>query len=132
MVGHAAVIETAVANASAPIVKSSGSTFKFVLIVVGVIAIVGVMGLGSLVYVGYRVKKKADEYIQTSSTSARDTCAECTNHGYRNVKQLHSTPVPPLRPGDSHTFRAEMNGDQVRVFVAKLAAGLVLPNRSKK
>jgi hypothetical protein len=71
--GAANAAAPAVANASAPIVKSSGSAFKFVLIVVGVIAIVGVMALGSLVYVGYRVKKKADEYMQTSSTSARET-----------------------------------------------------------
>jgi hypothetical protein len=45
------------------------------------------------------------------------TSAECGNRGYENIKPRKSAPVPGLRPGDSHTLRAEMKKEELRVFV---------------
>jgi hypothetical protein len=39
------------------------------------------------------------------------------NRGYRNVKPRKSSPVPPLRPGDHHVLRAEMDGEEMTVSV---------------
>lgn len=43
--------------------------------------------------------------------------AECGNRGYENIKPLKSAPMPVLRSGDSHTLRAEMRKEELRVFV---------------
>ena len=45
------------------------------------------------------------------------TSAECSNHGYTNIKPRRSSPVPVLTPGATHTMRAAMNGDEVKVTV---------------
>jgi hypothetical protein len=42
--------------------------------------------------------------------------AQCSNHGYQNIKPRRSSPAPSLRSGDTHTLRAEMNGAEMEVF----------------
>jgi hypothetical protein len=45
------------------------------------------------------------------------TSAECGNHGYENVKPSSVSEVPRLKPGESHTLRAEMKTEELKVFV---------------
>ncbi len=53
------------AAAGAPAAKAGSPILKIILIVLGLFAFVTVVGIGSCFYVGYRVKKKAEEVKQT-------------------------------------------------------------------
>ena len=43
--------------------------------------------------------------------------SECGNRGYQNIKPQRGGAVPTLRLGDTHTLGAELNGEELRVFV---------------
>ncbi len=55
----------AVPPAAAPAAKAGSPFLKILLIVLGIFAFVTVLGIGSCIYIGYRVKKKADQLKQT-------------------------------------------------------------------
>lgn len=71
----------------------------------------------NLVYAMWRIEPESKLVVSLKQNPGQHTSAECGNRGYRNIKPLHSSPVPLLRPGDTHALRAEMNGNQLRVFV---------------
>ena len=71
----------------------------------------------NLVYAMWRIEPEPKLVVSVKANPGQHTSAECGNRGYRNIKPLHSSPVPMLRPGDTHSLRAEMNGEQLRVFV---------------
>lgn len=68
----------------------------------------------NLVYVMWRIEPESELVVSVKTNPGEHTSAECSNHGYRNIRK---SPVPLLRPGDSHALRAEMNGESLRVFV---------------
>lgn len=70
----------------------------------------------NLVYAMWRIEPESKLVVSVKSNPGQRTSAECANRGYRNIKPSHSSPVPQLRPGQSHILRAEMNGEQVRVW----------------
>jgi len=70
----------------------------------------------NLVYAMWRIEPESKLVVSIKSNPGQHTSAECTNHGYRNIKPAHSSPVPVLRPGSAHTLRAEMNGDELHVY----------------
>lgn len=70
----------------------------------------------NLVYAMWRIDPESKLVVSIKSNPGQHTSAECANHGYRNIKPRHSIPVPALRSGDTHTLRAEMNGDELHVF----------------
>jgi len=70
----------------------------------------------NLVYVMWHIDPESKLVVSTKSNPGQHTSAECGNRGYRNIKPRHSIPVPSLRPGETHTLRAEMNGDYLHVF----------------
>jgi len=55
--------------------------------------------------------------VSVKSNPGQHSSAECGNRGYRNVKPRRSVKVPVLRSGDTHDLRAEMNGEELKVFV---------------
>lgn len=71
----------------------------------------------NLVYAMWRVTPREELVVSVKSNPGQHTSAECGNRGYHNVKPLRSSPVPVLRSGDKHSLRAEMNGEQLRVWV---------------
>jgi hypothetical protein len=71
----------------------------------------------NLVYVMWRIEPESELVVSVKTNPGEHTSAECSNHGYRNIRPAHRSPVPLLRPGDSHALRAEMNGENLRVFV---------------
>ena len=77
------------------------------------------MGSGgcNLAYAMWRVTPREELVVSVKSNPGQHTSAECGNRGYHNVKPLRSSPVPVLRSGDKHSLRAEMNGEQLRVWV---------------
>jgi len=71
----------------------------------------------NLVYAMWRIEPESKLVVSVKSNRGQHTSAQCGNRGYRNVKPRRSVPVPTLRPGDSHTLRAEMNRAELKVFV---------------
>ncbi len=71
----------------------------------------------NLVYAMWRISPESELVVSVKSNPGEHTSAECGNRGYHNVKPLHSSRVPVLRPGDKHSLGAEMNGEQLRVSV---------------
>jgi hypothetical protein len=70
----------------------------------------------NLVYAMWRIEPESKLVVSVKSNPGQHTSAECGNRGYRNIKPLHSTPVPVLRSGDTHDLRAEINADEMKVF----------------
>jgi hypothetical protein len=70
----------------------------------------------NLVYAMWRIEPESKLVVSVKTNPGQRSSAECGNRGYRNIKPRRSTPVPVLRPGASHTLRAEMNGDEMKVF----------------
>lgn len=54
----------AAGGAGAPSVRSGSSGLKILLIVLGVFAGITVIGIGSCIYVGYRIKQKLEETVK--------------------------------------------------------------------
>ena len=76
----------------------------------------------NLVYAMWRIGSESKQPEGELAVSVKHnpnahTSAECGNHGYENIKPRKSAHVPALRPGDSHTLRAEMKKEELRVFV---------------
>jgi hypothetical protein len=71
----------------------------------------------NLVYAIWRIEPESRLVVSVKSNPGEHTSAECANRGYRNIKPRRSSPVPLLHLGDTHTLRAEMDADFLRVFV---------------
>lgn len=69
----------------------------------------------NLVYVMWRIEPESELVVSIKTNPSEHTSAECANRGYRNILPVRKLPL--LQPGDSHTLRAEMNGENLRVFV---------------
>jgi hypothetical protein len=70
----------------------------------------------NLVYAMWRIEPESKLVVSVKSNPGQHTSAECGNRGYKNIKPQRSTPVPLLQERARHTLRAEMNGDELRVF----------------
>jgi hypothetical protein len=70
----------------------------------------------NLVYVMWRIEPESKLVVSVKSNPGEHTSAQCGNRGYQNIKPLHSSPLPSLRSGDTHTLRAEMRGAEMKVF----------------
>jgi hypothetical protein len=70
----------------------------------------------NLVYAMWRIEPRSKLVVSVKSNPGQHTSAECGNRGYRNINPRHAIPVPVLRPGDTHHLRAEMNGQELKVF----------------
>ena len=73
----------------------------------------------NLVYAMWRIEPESKLVVSVKTNPGQHTSAQCGNRGYRNIKPRRSQAIPHLHPGDDHTLRAEMNGEEMRVFVDK-------------
>lgn len=71
----------------------------------------------NLVYAMWRIDPESKLVVSVKRNPGARTSAECGNHGYQNIKPRKASAVPRLRPGESHTLRAEMRKEELRVFV---------------
>lgn len=71
----------------------------------------------NLVYAVWRIKPKSELVVSIKSNPGMHSSSECGDRGYRNIKPEHSSAVPKLKPGDSHSLLADMNGSRMRVSV---------------
>lgn len=70
----------------------------------------------NLVYVIWRIEPESKLVVSVKQNAGEHTSAECGNRGYRNIKPFKAAAAPRLESGQSHTLRAEMNRDELRVF----------------
>jgi hypothetical protein len=70
----------------------------------------------NLVYAMWRIEPESKLVVSVKSNPGQHTSTECGNRGYRNIKPRRNMPVPVLRSGDTRDLRAEMNGDEMKVF----------------
>jgi hypothetical protein len=70
----------------------------------------------NLVYAMWRIEPESKLVVSVKSNPGQHSSSECGNRGYKNIKPRRSTPVHVLRPGETHDLRAEMSGDEMKVF----------------
>jgi hypothetical protein len=71
----------------------------------------------NLVYAIWRIEPESKLVVSVKRNPGAHSSAECGNRGYQNIKPNKASAVPRLTPGQSHTLRAEMKRDELRVFV---------------
>ena len=71
----------------------------------------------NLVYVMWRIEPESKVVVSMKRNPSEHTSAQCGNRGYTNIKASKASPVPHLEAGQSHTLRAELKEDELRVFV---------------
>jgi hypothetical protein len=71
----------------------------------------------NLVYAMWRIEPESKLVVSVKSNPGQHNSAECGNRGYRNIKPRRSIPAPVLHSGDTHYLRAQMNGEELKVFV---------------
>jgi len=71
----------------------------------------------NLVYAIWRMEPESKLVVSVKRNPEAHSSAECGNRGYKNIKPRKASAVPRLEPGKSHTLRAEMKRDELRVFV---------------
>jgi hypothetical protein len=70
----------------------------------------------NLVYAMWRIEPESKLVVSIKSNPSEHTSTQCGNRGYRNIKPRRNARVPVLRSGDVHILRAEMNGEEMKVF----------------
>jgi hypothetical protein len=71
----------------------------------------------NLVYAMWRIEPDSALVVSVKSNAGQRSSAECTNHGYRNVKPVYSAPIPLLIPGQIHRFYVQLRNAELRAFI---------------
>jgi hypothetical protein len=71
----------------------------------------------NLVYAMWRIEPESKVVVSIKRNPGQTKSSECGNRGYQNIKPRRSSPVPALSPGEKRTLRAQMDGDNLSVFV---------------
>jgi hypothetical protein len=71
----------------------------------------------NLVYAMWRIDPKSELVVSVKRNPNSHTSAECGNHGYENIKPQKASAVPRLQPGESHTLRAVLDKEELKIFV---------------
>jgi hypothetical protein len=70
----------------------------------------------NLVYVMWRIEPKAAIVVSLKTNAGQHTSEDCGNGGYENIRAARARPVAALRPGSTHTLRAELGADRLTVW----------------
>jgi hypothetical protein len=70
----------------------------------------------NLVYAMWRMEPESKLVVSVKSNPGEHSSAQCGNRGYQNIKPRHSSPLPLLSSGGTHSLRAEMKGAEMQVF----------------
>jgi hypothetical protein len=69
----------------------------------------------NVVYVMWRIEPTNGIFVSVKRNAGMRTHAECGARGYLNVKPSAVRPLPPIRPGEAHVLRADLDGARLRV-----------------
>ena len=76
----------------------------------------------NLIYVMWRFEPESKVVVSFKSNSGQHTSAECGNRGYTNIKARHSSKVPAMATGSTHTLEASLHEQDLQV----VADGMVV------
>jgi hypothetical protein len=71
----------------------------------------------NLVYAMWRVEPESKLVVSVKRNRSAHASAACGERGYEDVTPRRASELPRLRPGESHTLRAEMKKEELLVFV---------------
>jgi hypothetical protein len=69
----------------------------------------------NLIYAMWRIEPEAKVVVSTKRNSGQHAHRQCGVHGYINFKPQDDSGPLPVRPGESHTLRAELRGHDLTV-----------------
>jgi hypothetical protein len=64
----------------------------------------------------WRIEPKAELVVSIKRNPGQNTHEECGARGYTNVKPQRIVKLAPMMPGESHTLRAELSGNDLSVY----------------
>lgn len=70
----------------------------------------------NLVYVTWHVEPTPGVFVSVKRNPGAREHAQCGARGYVHVKPSAQREAPPLRPGEPHVLRAELEGESLRVL----------------
>ena len=70
----------------------------------------------NLVYAMWRFAPSAKLVVSLKSNPGQHTSSACTNRGYQTIRPTHSSPVPSISGGQTHSLRAVLQTEDLRVF----------------
>jgi hypothetical protein len=71
----------------------------------------------NVVYVMWRLDPKPKLDVSVKSNPGKRTHEECGADGYIKVKPARAVAVPAFAPGEAHTLRAEILGDELTAWI---------------
>lgn len=71
----------------------------------------------NLVYVMWRIEPESKLVVSVKRNPSEHTSAQCGNRGYTNIKPSRFSQVARVEAGQSHTLRAELKEQGLRVLV---------------
>ena len=86
----------------------------------------------NVIYVMWRLDPKPKLEISVKSNPGKRTHEECGADGYIKVKPQHATHVAAFEPGQPHTLRAEIVGDDLTAWIdGRVAWHGALPSEAR-
>jgi hypothetical protein len=70
----------------------------------------------NVVYVMWRLEPSSGLAVSVKRNPGMSENAQCHDGGYRSIRSTHGEPVPTIGVGETHTLRAELSADTLRVF----------------
>jgi hypothetical protein len=70
----------------------------------------------NLLYVMWHIEPDSRVAVSVKRNPGQHTHAQCDAHGYRNIRPHRGVAVAAIRPGESHTLRAELHDTDLRVI----------------
>ena len=71
----------------------------------------------NLIYAMWRIEPDSALVVSVKANAGQRSSAECSNHGYRNVKPAYSAPIPLLMPGQDHRLQVQLRDAELRAFI---------------
>jgi len=71
----------------------------------------------NVVYAMWRIAPRNELVVSVKHNPALHQSVECGNRGYMNIKPRQAGAIPVLRPGQAHSLRAEIHGQEMQVFI---------------
>jgi hypothetical protein len=71
----------------------------------------------NLIYAMWHIEPDAAVAVSIKRNTGMHTHEQCHAGGYVNIKAQRRIDLPPMRPGETHTLRAELHGNDLTVAV---------------
>jgi hypothetical protein len=69
----------------------------------------------NLIYAMWHIEPDTVVAVSIKRNVGMQTHEQCGAHGYINIRAQKRLDLPPVRPGETHTFRAELHGNMLTV-----------------